>query len=58
MMSIYRNLDALLRSDKSAQNYYADLPDYAKESLKERARDIRSLAEMRQFVDSYLAGDR
>jgi hypothetical protein len=57
-MSIYQNLDALLRSDARANGYFADLPDYAKESLRERGRDIRSFAEMRQFVDSYLAGDR
>ncbi|MDR0395732.1 MAG: hypothetical protein LBH66_00345 [Oscillospiraceae bacterium] len=56
-MSIYQNLDALLSRDPRAREYFARLPDYAKESVREHARDIRSWTELRTFLDNYLAGD-
>jgi hypothetical protein len=57
LMSIYQNLDALLSRDARAYDYFSKLPDYAKDSVREHARDIRSWTELRTFLDNYLAGD-
>lgn len=56
-MSIYQNLDALLSSDSRAREYFVRLPNYAKESIREHSRDIRSWTELRTFTENYLAGD-
>ncbi|MDR1570746.1 MAG: hypothetical protein LBS72_09705 [Oscillospiraceae bacterium] len=57
-MSIYQNLDELLSSDVRARDYFTKLPNYARESIREHAKDIRSWTELRMFTENYLAGDQ
>jgi len=52
-MSIYQNLDALLRNDARSRDYFADLPTLSKENVKKRAEEIRSYMELMQIVELY-----
>jgi len=56
-MSIYQNLDGLLARDSRAREYFNKLPNYAQDSMRERANNIHTWPDLQTYAENLLTGD-
>jgi hypothetical protein len=54
----YPDLMALTAQDHTASEYYAELPDYVKEQISQRADHINSFESLRDYAENLLRGDQ
>ncbi|MDR2903592.1 MAG: hypothetical protein LBU77_03695 [Clostridiales bacterium] len=54
----YADLMALTAQDDNAGAYYAELPDYVKEQISQRADHINSFESLRDYAENLLRGDQ
>lgn len=54
----YPDLMALTKDDNRASEYYAELPDYVKEQISQRANNINSFESLRDYAENLLRGDQ
>lgn len=57
MTQKYPDLDALLRGDEQAAEYFASLPDYVQETMRERSSRINSMLSLRDYAENLTRGD-
>lgn len=57
MAQKYADLDALLRGDPEAAKYFDSLPDYVRETMRERSSNINSLLSLRDYAENLTRGD-
>lgn len=53
----YPDLNALLRDEPEARQYFDTLPDYAREQISTRAGHVNSLDSLRDYAENLLRGD-
>ena len=53
----YPDLNALLRSEPEAKQYYDALPDYVREQIGPRPADVNSLASLKDYAENLTCGD-
>lgn len=53
----YPNLDALLRGDAQAREYFQSLPDYVRDQLSTRSGGINSLKSLKNYAQNLTRGD-
>lgn len=51
------DLAALLRDDEEAAKYFASLPDYVQETMRERSSNINSLLSLRDYAENLTRRD-
>lgn len=56
-MRHYEDLNSLIREDTEAQRYFNCLPDYVKESVRQRAQNVNSLASLRDYAENLTRDD-
>lgn len=58
MASSYYDLFDLLEQDIEAEEFYAELPEYIREMIEDRADSIRSTEDLQSYADNLLSGDK
>lgn len=53
----YADLNALLKADPEAREYFDALPRYVQEQINSRTQGINSLLGLRDYVDDLTRGD-
>ena len=53
----YNNLDELILREPEAKQYFAVLPDYVKEHIRQRGNNVSSLASLQDYAENLLRGD-
>ncbi len=53
----YSNMDALLKNEPEAKNYFNALPDYVREQIRTRAGNVNSYASLRDYAENLTRGD-
>lgn len=53
----YANLNALLRSDPTAKQYFDALPKYVQEQISTRPQGVNSMASLRDYAENLTRGD-
>ncbi len=53
----YANLNALLKGDAKAKQYYDSLPDYVKEQISSRGENVNSMASLQDYAENLTRGD-
>ena len=56
-MKHYEDLNSLIREDMEARRYFDCLPDHVKESVRQRAQNVNSLASLRDYAENLTRGD-
>ncbi len=57
-MKQYNGLYSLIEQDDAAEEYFDALPEYVKDSICQRADNIRTISDLESYADNLLAGDR
>ena len=53
----YRDLDALLRGDAQAREYFQGLPDYVKDQISTRPGGINTMKSLKNYAQNLTRGD-
>ncbi|MCI8869591.1 MAG: hypothetical protein HFF39_03445 [Lawsonibacter sp.] len=53
----YRDLDALLRGDAQAREYFQSLPGYVRDQISTRPDGINSMKGLKNYVQNLTRGD-
>jgi len=53
----YADLNALLKGDPKAKQYYDSLPDYVKEQISSRGENVNSMASLQDYAENLTRGD-
>ncbi len=53
----YADLNALLKGDPKAKQYYDSLPDYVKEQIASRGENVNSMASLQDYAENLTRGD-
>ncbi|MGI6161936.1 MAG: hypothetical protein ACOYJD_07885 [Christensenellales bacterium] len=53
----YKGLNSLIKSEPEAAKYYAELPDYVKDSISERGDNVNSFESLKDYAENLLRGD-
>ena len=53
----YENLDALLKADHKAKQYFDTLPGYVRDQISTRSWAINSLASLQDYAENLTRGD-
>lgn len=56
-MKKYQDLNALLEGEPKAAALFAEIPQYARDQIMTRSRDVNSLDELEGYVTNLLRGD-
>lgn len=56
-MQHYEDLYNLIHDDQEAQRYFDSLPGYVKESVRQRAQSVNSLASLRDCAENLTRAD-
>lgn len=56
-MKHYQDLDALLNGEPKAAALFAEIPQYAKDQIMTRSRDVNTLDQLEGYVSNILRGD-
>lgn len=56
-MKHYSDLDALLRGEPKAAALFAEIPQYARDQIMTRSRDVNTLDQLEGYVTNLLRGD-
>ncbi len=57
MAKEYKDLHTLLQQDREACRFYDSLPDYVRESIRQRAESVRSVESLRDYAENLTRGD-
>ncbi len=58
MTDKYIDLFDMMEQDPEAEDYYVNLPDYIKDMIDDRADNVRTFEELRNYADNLLSGDK
>ena len=53
----YESLADMLHCSREAGEFFASLPPYVQQSIRERGNNVRSMESLRGYADNLLAGD-
>lgn len=53
----YPDLNALLREEPEARQYYNQLPDYVRDQIAQRPGGVNSLASLQDYAENLTRGD-
>ena len=53
----YSNMDALLKNEPEAKNYFTKLPDYVQDQIRTRAANVNSYDSLRDYAENLTRGD-
>ncbi len=53
----YANLNALLKADPQARQYFDSLPDYVREQISSRPEGVNSLDSLQTYANNLTQGD-
>ena len=56
-MQHYEDLYSLIKSDQEAKRYFDCLPDHVKESVRQRAQSVNSIASLRDYAENLTRDD-
>lgn len=56
-MKKYRDLNALLDGEPKAAELFAEIPQYARDQIMTRSRDVNTLDQLEGYVTNLLRGD-
>lgn len=56
-MQHYEDLYSLIESDQEARRYFDCLPGYVKESVRQRAQNVNSIASLRDYAENLTRDD-
>jgi len=56
-MKKYPDLNALLKADPEAAALFAEIPQYARDQIMERAENVNSVESLSDYIDNILRGD-
>jgi hypothetical protein len=54
----YDDLNAMLRSNGQAWEYYTSLPDYVRDHISSRGSNVKTLSSLQAYGENLLQGDR
>lgn len=53
----YPDVDALIKNEPEAKEYYDRLPDYVQEQIRTRSGHVNSYASLRDYAENLTRGD-
>ena len=53
----YNDLNALISQDVQAGRYFNALPDYVRDSIRQRSSNVNSLESLKDYAENLLRGD-
>ncbi len=56
-MKKYQDLNALLEGDPKAASLFAEIPQYARDQIMTRSKDVNTLDQLEGYVTNLLRGD-
>ncbi len=56
-MKKYQDLNALLAGEPKASSLFAEIPQYAKDQIMTRSKDVNTLDQLEGYVTHILRGD-
>lgn len=56
-MKKYQDLNALLNGEPKAAALFAEIPQYAKDQIMTRSKDVNTLDQLEGYVTNLLRGD-
>lgn len=54
----YDNLNAMLRSNGQAWEYYASLPNYVRDHISSRSSNVKTLSSLHSYGENLLRGNK
>ena len=56
-MQKYANLTEMLQQNPAAKKYFNSLPDYVRETIRERGDAVRHIESLKDYAENLLRGD-
>lgn len=56
-MNKYSDLNELFENDSKAKQYYDELPNYVKDQINTRARNVNTFEKLQDYAENLMRGD-